>query len=70
MSGTIRAPCKVYHHRHLLENNVLTLSRIFNLESVSERRVLLICLPLAIRGFEASMTRAVVIEGLPEEELK
>ncbi len=48
--------------RYLLERGVLTLPRIDHLDRISKRRVQLICLPLPIRGIEASPVRAVVVE--------
>ena len=57
-----RSPSRYYSTRYLLENDVLTLVRISNLASVSKKRVTLICLPLPIKGCEASMCRAVVLE--------
>jgi len=56
------SPYRYYITRYLLEHGVLTLPRIAHLDRVSRRRVQLICLPLPIRGVEASPVRAVVVE--------
>lgn len=59
-----RATKRYITSRKLLENGVLTLSRLHHLGDISEKIFILSCLPLAIRDCEASMTRAVAIEGL------
>jgi arylformamidase len=56
------SPWRYYITRYLLEHGTLTMPRICNLDKLSQRRVTLICLPLPIRGVEASMVRAVVLE--------
>ncbi len=56
------SPWRYYISRYLLEHGILTLVRLCNLEHISQKRVELICFPLAIRGVEASMVRAVVRE--------
>ena len=57
-----KSPQQYYTTFHLLGNNVLTLVRLTNLRSISKKRVTLICLPLPIKGCEASLCRAVVLE--------
>jgi arylformamidase len=57
------SPWRYYTSRYLLEHGTLTLVRLCNLDKLSKRRVELICFPLAIRGVEASMVRAIVVES-------
>lgn len=57
------APSKYYTTRHFCETGVVTMGYIRNLEAIQNRRSLLIALPLALHGVEASPVRAVVLDG-------
>jgi arylformamidase len=49
--------------RKLLERGILTMPYLTNLSAISAERVMLIALPLRMKGVEASPVRAVVVEG-------
>lgn len=57
------APGRYYTTRYFCENGVVTMGYVANLKSVKNPRVLMIALPLAIKGAEASPVRAVVLDG-------
>lgn len=46
----------------LVRSGILTMTNLFNLKGTSKTEVMLIALPLALRGVEASPVRAVVLE--------
>lgn len=53
------SPSKYYATRTFCEQNVITMGYIANLDKVPVKRALLVALPLAIQGVEASPVRAV-----------
>ena len=57
------APGRFYTTRYFCEQGVVTMGYVNNLATVHDSRVLLIALPLAIEGVEASPVRAVVVDG-------
>jgi arylformamidase len=58
------APSRYYTTRYFCENGVTTMGYVKGLGAIRDRRVLLIALPLAIAGMEASPVRAVVLDGV------
>lgn len=57
------APSRYYTTRYFCENGVTCMGYVANLAAVTNPRVLLVALPLSIRGVEASPVRAVVFDG-------
>ena len=57
------APSRYYTTRYFCENGVVTMGYVANLAAIQNRRVLLVALPLSIKGAEASPVRAVVFDG-------
>jgi arylformamidase len=57
------APSRYYTTRYFCENGVITMGYVNGLDAIANPRVLLIALPLAIAGMEASPVRAVVLDG-------
>lgn len=58
------APGLYYTTRRFCETDVVTMGYVKNLAAVVHQRVLLIALPLALQGAEASPVRAVVLDGV------
>jgi arylformamidase len=57
------APGRYYTTRYFCENGVTTMGYVSNLGAITNPRVVLIALPLSIKGAEASPVRAVVLDG-------
>jgi arylformamidase len=58
------APGKFFITRRFCETGVVTMGYVTNLSAIVNPRVLLVALPLALAGAEASPVRAVVLDGV------
>jgi len=63
---TIYAPEYVQVHHTLLEAEVLVIEGLANLKALRNDRIVLVALPLRIKGRDGSPCRAVAIDGLSE----
>jgi arylformamidase len=57
------SPSVFYTSRALCENGVMVMAYLNNLDRITQQRVTLIALPLAIAGVESAPARAVVLEN-------
>jgi arylformamidase len=58
------SPAKFYTSKTLCENGIIVMAYLQNLDRISQERVTLIALPLAIVGVESTPVRAVVLEDV------
>jgi arylformamidase len=58
------APGRFFITRRFCESGVVTMGYVTNLSAIKNPRVMLVALPLALSGAEASPVRAVVLDGV------
>ncbi|MHB0912979.1 MAG: cyclase family protein [Armatimonadota bacterium] len=66
---TVYGPEDAEAHRSLLGEEVLIVEGLANLDRLSDEQVLLVVLPLRIRGGDGSPCRVVAVEGFSGDEL-